>query len=67
MTVKCDRCEGGGIILDTVNRYWDSCSCEAGRLVSEEIEKGYADVRAGRLHPWEDVRRSIPTPGDTDQ
>lgn len=53
----CKRCHGGGILLDTVNRYWDTCSCEDGRKVSAEIEQGYADIRAGRLHRWEDVRR----------
>ncbi len=58
----CLRCGDGGIILDTVNRYWDVCQCKAGRQVHEELEQGAADIRAGRLVRWEDVRRNLEPP-----
>ena len=53
----CDRCGDSGAVVDRSRGEWDVCSCEAGRMLSAEIAQGERDIRAGRLHRWEDVRR----------
>lgn len=49
------RCCNNGLIFR--GKEWDVCKCEKGKAFAAELDKGIADIKAGRLHRWEDVRR----------
>jgi predicted transcriptional regulator len=55
----CATCKDNGILIDRAEGTWDVCSCASGEAVSEAIRKGEADIEAGRLYKWSEVRRGI--------
>jgi hypothetical protein len=57
--VTCPKCKDNGIVIDRAEGTWDVCTCAAGKRESAAIRKGEADIVAGRLHKWSEVRRGI--------
>ena len=41
---------------------WERLEATPG--FNEAMERGRADIKAGRLHRWEDIRRTIPHPDE---
>lgn len=59
--VTCPTCNGSGIVTWQADGkgWWEPCICAAGIRLSAELRKGRADIKAGRLHKWSDVRRRL--------
>lgn len=57
--IGCPDCGGAGTLIDRKAGTWDVCKCPAESAVTAEIKQGEADIKAGRLHRWDDVRRDL--------
>jgi hypothetical protein len=57
--VTCESCHGNGFYTYETDegRFWGPCACAAGITLIAELLEGQADIKAGRLHKWLDIRR----------
>jgi hypothetical protein len=58
--MTCESCQGSGFYTYSTDegRFWEPCTCAAGIALTAELREGQADIKAGRLHKWSDIRRS---------